>query len=687
MTLDLSTPVSQINRVGKTTSSRLKKLNIETVYDLIFYYPFRWEDLSNVVSIFDLVPGDPVTIKCTIDSLSSRRSANKRMNLTQATVSDETGSIQVIWFNQPYIAKTLSEGDVVYLSGKADVNRGSLQFSNPTFEKVSLNTTNTARIVPIYSLTSNLTQKQLRFLIKSVIALTDRVEDFLPQEIVEKYNLLDLSNALKQIHFPDSSEKLKQAADRLKFNELFLFQLQILLSKAALSDSKALSIKFHEAQTKKFVESLPFTLTADQKKSAWTIISDLEKDRPMNRLLEGDVGSGKTVVASLAMLNTALNGMQSVLMAPTEILASQHYKTVLELFKDSDKNTCLFTRTQKFINEEKVSKKKALEAIKSGHCKIIIGTHALIQDDIAFNNLALSIIDEQHRFGVNQRKTLKEKSGDASTVPHLLSMTATPIPRSLALALYGDLDLSILREMPKERKKIITKVVDASAREDTYKFIRKEVKAGHQIFVVCPLVDPSDKLGVKSVTEEYDRLSKEVFPDLKIAMIHGKLKSSDKENIMTDFLNKKSDLLVSTSVIEVGVNIPNATVMMIEGSERFGLAQLHQFRGRVGRSSFQSHCFLLSDNKSFRTKERLNALVDSQDGFELAEKDLKFRGPGAIYGEVQSGYPEFKIAKLTDSELILQAKKTAQEILELSADLSDYPELKQKANLARAHLE
>ncbi len=685
--MDLSTPVSVISRVGKTTAGRLKNLGIETVEDLIFYYPFRWEDFSEISNIENLQPGTIVTVKGKIQLLKNRRSPVKRKFLTEGLISDKTGSVKVIWFNQPFLAEILKPGDEVYLSGKVDFDRYTLQLINPVYEKVSrTEAIHTARLVPIYSLTENLTQKQIRFLISSVLPAIKLIQDWLPPNIIKDFNLINLNLALNQIHFPKNQKTLDLAIRRLKFDELFLFQLQIQLSKIELSASQAETINFAEKETKNFVDSLPFKLTNDQRKAAWQIISDLQKSNPMNRLLEGEVGSGKTVVAVLAMFNVALVKKQSVLMAPTEILAAQHYKTIANLLRSTELKVALLSRSQQLINNTVVTKKKILDLLKSDEIKIIIGTHALLQEGVEFNNLALAIIDEQHRFGVEQRKILREKSGDPRIMPHLLSMTATPIPRSLSLTLYGDLDLSLIKEMPKERKKIITQIIDPAKRQQTYDFVREQVKAGRQIFVVCPLIDPSDKLGVKAVTEEYEKLKKEIFPEFKIAMIHGKLKPAAKEKVMVDFLAKESDILVSTSVVEVGVDVPNASVMIIEGADRFGLASLHQFRGRVGRSEHQSYCFLFTDNPSQKTKFRLQALVSAKDGFELAELDLQLRGPGEIYGTVQSGLPVFKIAQLSDYELISQTKKAVEII---GPDLENYPVLKSKLSqiIKKVHLE
>ncbi|OGY41778.1 MAG: ATP-dependent DNA helicase RecG [Candidatus Buchananbacteria bacterium RBG_13_36_9] len=685
----LETPIENLTRVGKATSGRLRRLGLNTVNDLLYYFPFRYEDYSQVVVIKDLLPSQTVTIKGKIVLIENRRSHRKRMTITEALIEDDTGSIKVVWFNQPFLIKYLKSGDEIFIAGTTEINNLSLQFTSPAYEKITGgDSLNTAKIVPVYSLTSNLTQKQLRFLIKVALESVNMIKEWLPLEIIKKNNLANFNFALTQIHFPNDFKVLGQARLRLKFNELFLIALQNQFLRKFLMQNPAPAIKFQEEKIKEFVSTLPYLLTADQKKAAWQILLDLDKETPMNRLLEGDVGSGKTIVAALAILNVALNGYQAVLMAPTEILARQHYNSLLNFFKDFKIKIALLTHSEKIVNHaENLSKKEVLEQIKNGEINLIIGTHALIQDEVEYKKLGLIIVDEQHRFGVEQRKKLKQKN-KGQKLPHFLSMTATPIPRSLALILYGDLDLSIIKEMPKGRKKIITKLIPENSRWQAYQFIREEIKKGRQVFVICPLIDPSDKLGVKSVTEEFKKLDKEVFPDLKIGLLHGKLKAKEKEVIMRDFKANKIKILVSTSVIEVGIDIPNATIMMIEGADRFGLAQLHQFRGRVGRGEHQSYCFLFTDNFNDKTQERLQALVNSSDGFALAEYDLKFRGPGEVYGTRQSGLPDLKIASLNDLELINLTKKEAQEFLEKN-NLADFPLLQNKLEQAQinTHLE
>ena len=754
--LTLTTEITKITRVGKTTATQLKRLGIETVQDLLYYFPFRYDDFSKLTPINKLQPGVSANIVGQIELIQNKRSPRKRMYITEALVNDGTETIKIIWFNQPFIARNLRIGDKVSLAGKVDGGYGEYVMKSPIYEKIPHPTPplpalsdgvkirggnkregyHTQGLVPNYHLTANLTQKQVRFLIKQIIGLANKVEDWLPAEIKSNLKILDLSEAITKIHFPKIQNDIKQARKRLAFNELFLIQLQSQLIRRDTKFCVSTNVPFLEKETKKFVDSLPFKLTNAQRKAAWEILQDINKDKPMARLLEGDVGSGKTVVALIVMLNAALNKKQAVLMAPTEILAYQHFESVIKLLTGVNVNIGLLTRSAHRINTPKnakerqktlskdMSKKKMAEMVKNGKADIIIGTHALIQEDVEFKNLVLAVIDEQHRFGVEQRKMLVEKSEAAHPVrlPHLLSMTATPIPRSLAMALYGDLDISIINEMPIGRKKIATHIVPENKRDDAYKFIRKQIKQGRQAFVICPLIDFSDKLGVKSVKEEFKKLDEQVFPDLEIGFLHGRMparggsqpeadqhlagatisggKTPSKERIMQNFLDNKIKILVSTSVVEVGVDVQNATIMMIEGADRFGLAQLHQFRGRVGRSEHQSYCFLFSphlsaalpvtskilrpkgagfsDNQTEKSLKRLQALVNCNDGFALAKMDLKFRGPGQVYGTAQKGFPELKIATLFDYQLMKQARDEAIKLVDKDANLASWPELKKK---------
>ncbi len=741
--LNLNTDIINITRVGASTAKKLKKLGVATARDLLFYFPFRYDDFSRVTPIDKLEAGVSANVVGQIELLQNKRSPRRRMYITEALVSDGTGVnghsplLKVIWFNQPFIARVLKVGDQVSLAGKVEDDYGGMVMTAPVYEKMQIplypalkqagqaplvrgvgQAIHTQGLVPNYHLTANLTHKQVRFLIKQVINLAAQVKDWLPYEIKRNVRLINLAEAIRKIHFPKSDFDIKQARGRLAFDELFLIQLQSQLVKKNLSLSVAPAVKFYEAETKRFVASLPFKLTNAQRKAAWEILRDLAKDKPMARLLEGEVGSGKTLVAVIAMLNAALNGRQAVFMVPTEILARQHYDTVCGLLKNFDVKVGLVTRSQKKMNnvlcilyngEEIKKDEQSTHNTKYiiQNTNIIIGTHALIQEDVKFNNLVLAVIDEQHRFGVEQRKMLMAKASpqpvrlsahdEASPsqgeggklTPHLLSMTATPIPRSLALALYGDLDLSIINEMPKDRKKIITKVVPEEKRQVAYEFIREQIKQGRQVFVICPLIDLSDKLGVKSVEEEYKKLDKIVFPEIAMGKLHGRLKSQEKEKIMREFLDNKIKILVSTSVVEVGVDVPNAAVMMIEGADRFGLAQIHQFRGRVGRSIYQSYCFLFTDSDAEHTLKRLEAVVKYNNGFELAKMDLKFRGPGEVYGTEQKGFPELVMASLFDYDLMKQAREQAVKLVNLDSSLNKWPGLKEKLGEweKRVHLE
>ncbi|MFH1366950.1 MAG: ATP-dependent DNA helicase RecG [Patescibacteria group bacterium] len=678
--LTLNSDISEIPKVGPAMAKRIKSLGLESVSDLLFYFPYRWEDFSQIIKVNQVRPHEICTIRGKVQLITGRRSfRRRRMFITESLVADDTGSIKVIWFNQPYLSKILKTGDEIILSGKVTMDYLTPEFTSPSFEKVKKEQTHTGRIVPVYSLTAGISQRQMRFFLKTVLPLAKNITDFLPAEIIRSNRLMPLSLALKQIHFPDRHEILSKAAQRLKFDELFLIQAQVLQNKMYLDKAKAPKVKFLESVSQEFVKSLPFKLTNSQKKTAWQILRDLEKPSPMNRLLSGDVGSGKTIVAVMAILNTVRNGFQAAYMAPTEILARQHFEKIRMFLKPFRVKTALLTRSFRESGGRKISKSDLMKKIKNGGVELIIGTHALIQEEVNFKNLALVIIDEQHRFGVAQRKSLREKfSTEHKLISHLLSMTATPIPRSLALTVYGDLDLSIISEMPAGRKKILTKVVNPEKRIKAYDFLRKQINDGRQIFVICPLIEPSDKLGVRSVKQEYEKLKNEIFADLKISLIHGKLKSAEKEKVMNDFKNNKINILVSTSVIEVGIDIPNATVMMIEGTERFGLAQLHQFRGRVGRSSHQSYCFLFTESDSPKTIERLAALERSNDGFYLAEFDLKTRGPGDFTGIRQSGLPDFRMASLSDVNLIAQTRAAAKALIENDPELNNYPLLKQK---------
>jgi len=690
-------PVSELNRVGKTTATHLKRIGIKTIKDLLAHYPFRYEDYSQILTVEEFKTQKTGTIRVKINLIANRRFSRKKMILTEAIVSDKTGSLQVVWFNQGFLTKNITPNQEIYLSGKIDNANHGLQLINPSYEIcTNRKPIHTGGLIPIYPTTARLTQKQIRFLISQALKISSNMKDWLPLSIRNQYQLINLPIAIRQIHFPENKKGLEQAQQRLKFNELFLLQLKNQIIRKKRKKEKAPLIKFKLEETKKFVKSLPFKLTNEQRKTSWEIINDLKSGNKMNRLLEGDVGSGKTVVAIISCLNVVLNNYQVAYMVPTEILAKQQFQNISSLLQKFQIKIGLLTRTNALIYNPKLrksiktTKQNLFKKISNGNIKIIVGTHSIIEpkrkkstQKIKFENLGLTIVDEQHRFGVKQRYGLTKLQNENNLSAHFLSLTATPIPRSVALTLYGDLDLSIINKMPPGRKKIITKIVESSQKMNTYQFIQKEIKKGRQAFVICPLINPSvsliynydqaNKLGAKSVREEYQKLSQDIFPNLKIGFIHGKLKNEEKEKVMEAFTSQKIKILISTTIVEVGIDVPNATMMIIKGAEHFGLAQLYQLRGRIGRGSDQSYCFLFVENEGPKTKKRLEALLTAKNGFELAQKDLELRGPGEIFSTEQSGFlNSLKIAKLTDTKLIQKTKLAAQRVMK------DYPDLVKK---------
>lgn len=673
--MQAETPITRLPGVGPTVAGHLKRLNINTVRDLLFYFPFRYEDYSSVSLIRDLVPGELVTIAVKIEMIAAKRSARRRAILTEAVVTDASDRLRVVWFNQPYLAKTLAVGDSVYLSGKVVVDRFGISLSNPSYERIKPETVHTARLVPLYPLTAGLTQKQLRKLVNEVLSVADTLPEWIPNELLARVQLQNFAASVRAIHFPADQTELDQALKRLKFDELFLLQVRAEMVRQELVRLKAPKIPFVAAAIKDFVARLPYELTTDQRVAAWEIFQDLSKPQPMNRLLEGDVGSGKTVVAALALFLAIKNKFQGALMAPTEILAQQHFATISELLAPYHITVALLTHR---TVAKKADRTALHTGLRTGKIRLVIGTQALLSAGVEFQNLGLVIVDEQHRFGVAQRKTIKYKTGLKNQEPHFLSMTATPIPRSLALTLYGDLDISQLRAKPAGRLPIKTKIVAPHQREQAYAFVREQVKKGRQAFVICPLIEEKAEATAgtaatkerKSVLVEYEKLSTKIFPDLRVGWLHGKMPAADKDATMQAFAAGNIDILVSTSVVEVGVNIPNASVMMIEGAEAFGLAQLHQFRGRVGRSEWQSFCLVFSDSTTTATKDRLAFFEKNTDGFALAEFDLETRGPGEVYGQSQSGVMQLKLATLQDTMLIKQARELARDL-----NFKQYPTL------------
>jgi ATP-dependent DNA helicase RecG len=706
--MDLSTPIENLDYVGPVYQKRLKRLGIKTVRDLIFHFPHRYEDFSNLKKISQVKVGERACLQGKILKIENTKTWKKRMILTQAVLKDDSGEIKIVWFNQPYLVNVLKEGDFVSLAGKVISDEYGLYLSSPAYEKISENKTliHTGRIVPVYPETEGLSSRWLRFILRPILTkLRREIPEVLPEKLIEKYKILPIKKAIWQVHFPDSISLAKKAKERFAFEEIFIISLFFLREKLKIASKKAIPIPINLQLIKNFLKSLPFTLTKAQKKSTWEILKDLEKERPMNRLLEGDVGSGKTIVAVISALNTIKSGFQVALMAPTEILAQQHFQKIAKILEKEKVKIGLMTgKENKIFSQKKIEKltrEEILKKIKEGEIDFLIGTHALIQEKVKFKNLAFVIIDEQHRFGVEQRAKLIQNSEfeiQNLKIPHFLSMTATPIPRTLALTIYGDLDLSLIDEMPRGRKKVITKIIPPKDRQKAYNFIRQEVKKGRQVFVICPRIEPKNQktekqisswAEVKAVKEEYEKLSKIVFPDLKIGILHGKMKPQEKEKVMEDFKNRKIDILVSTSVVEVGIDIENATLMMIEGAERFGLAQLHQFRGRVGRGIHQSFCFLFTESPAKKTRERLKALISSQNGFELAEKDLEIRGPGDFIGQRQWGIPDLAMDSFKDIFLVEKTKRAAKEILEEDPQLKNYPLLRERLEKfrERIHLE
>lgn len=678
--------VAQINGVGEKIAAKMERLGIKSIRDLLYYFPRAWQDLTCQQSIRSLRIGEEAIIKAKIVNLNQIRTHRKWMSLVEAILEDNSGQIKAIWFNQPFLMNVLSPGQEWIFAGKVNFDfKNKIKTLTPSLYELE------SKILPIYSETEGLTSKFLRKIIEPRLKHTSEfLSDFLPENYREKLGLIPHNEALENIHFPENNELLEKAKKRLAFDELFLIALKMSSARAELEKESSLPMAVNEKMLKDFASSLPFKLTNAQRKVAWEIIQDLAKKTPMNRLLEGDVGSGKTVVAAMAALVAAKSGFKTVWLAPTEILANQHFKNVSRLLEKFKLKIGLVTASSHLLNQESGIKNHGMgkrihdSSYIIHNSDILIGTHALIQKDVVVPNLGLIIVDEQHRFGVKQRAHLRQGyGGEVHFIPHLLSMTATPIPRTLALALYGDLDLSVIDQMPEGRQKIVTRVVEPKNRVKAYEFIAGQIKSGRQVFVICPLIESKETLKInlfetdrKSAIEEYEKLSKKVFPQFRIGLLHGKMKAKEKDEIMEKFTAGQMDILVSTAVVEVGIDVPNATVMMIESAERFGLAQLHQFRGRVGRGQHQSYCFLFSESQSLKAIERLNAMSRSENGFELAEFDLKTRGPGELAGIRQSGIADLKMATLTDTILVGQARQTAEEIVKTGLD--QYPLLKEK---------
>ncbi len=865
----LQDSIEEIKGVGQKFLPKLKKLEIKIIKDLLWHFPFRYDDFSKISKIADVKINEPVVIQAIVKEIKIHRTWKRRMIIVDALIGDNTGNIGVVWFNQPFILNVLKKGTMANFAGKTVVSKNKIYLSNPVYEVIYTQTNtdytqtdtedgqyesalspyeseslkHTGRLVPVYPETRGLTSKAIRFLIKPVLDNLEKLPELLPKEVIKENKFLEINQAIRYIHFPENFQQAQDAKKRFAFEDLFLLQLNNIKQRLSLSREKSFSFKVDIDYLKELISHLPFELTKAQKKTLWEILQDFQKSYPMNRLLQGDVGSGKTIVAGLAALMISKSsrfvlGKQSAFMAPTEILAQQHYKTFLKFFPDFKGGIGLITSGEARIFygdglEAKAKKNELVKKIISGEIKIIIGTHALIQKSVDFLDLAFVVVDEQHRFGISQRAKLaaqtnidytrtyteennskdsellygdltykirgaifsvkkqlglghkesiyqkaleeefkklklsfeKEKSISITysgkkigiyrpdfivedkiileikalpfigrfeknqiwhylkgsnyelallvnfgrddidikrfiyndglyksvsspyksvNMPHFLSMSATPIPRTLSLTVFGDLDLSIIDELPKGRKEIITKIVAPANRNKAYQFLRDQIRKGRQVFVICPRIDPSEMNtnpfipDVRAVKEEYEKLSKKIFPDLNVAILHGKIKSKEKAETMKQFNNGAIDILVSTSVVEVGVDVPNASIMLIEGSERFGLAQLYQFRGRVGRGEYQSFCFLFTDSSSKATHQRLRSLIDAKNGFELAEKDLAIRGPGQILGADQTGVPDLAMKAIQNPELIKSARQSAELIIKKDSELKNHPFLKSR---------
>ena len=676
--MNLSSPIQYIPKVGPVMAGRLKKLNVLTVEDLLWHLPFRYDDLSLISEIASVQSQETVTAIGTVVTAKNQYTRNRKQIQT-VTVKDETGLLQAIWFNQPFIIKNVQVGDQLAVSGTVEKIGSKTQILSPVYETVvpGKKLLHTGKIIPVYPETEGISSKWLRGRIDYIIN-NFKIEEYLPSEILTKYNFPEILSAFKNIHQPESMQPIDNGRQRLAFDELLTLEI-IQQTKRREWQKQILSspLKIDKTKISEFISSLPFNLTKSQVLVTDEILSDLAKNKPMNRILEGDVGSGKTVVGAIAIYATYLNGLNSVIMAPTEILAEQHFQTLKKLLEPFGLKIGLLTSSHKIsrIHNPCLAGRQAESRIN-----VIIGTYALLEKKVNLDKVKLIIIDEQHRFGVKQRSILREK-GDT---PHVLTMTATPIPRTIALTLYGDLDLSVINEMPMGRKTIKTWVVPPVKRNLAYEWIRKQILENEsQAFIVCPFIEPSETFSsIKAATEEFIKLKKQIFPDLKLALLHGNIKSKEKIQILTDFKNNKYDILVATPVVEVGIDIPRATIMMIEAAERFGLAQLHQLRGRVGRNDKQAYCLLFTSMETKTDITRLKYMQTTLDGPKLAELDLKIRGPGNIFGEFQHGRNFLKVANFSDLEIINKAKNEAQKLISCDPKLDKFPILKERLKLS-----
>ncbi len=656
--------LEKVKGVGPRIKQDFAQAGINTVGDLIDFLPRAHEDYSHIASISNIKPGK-VTIKARCEQIATRP-VRRGLRITTATLADETGKLQAVWFNQPYRETQLKSGEEFYFSGIFEFNYNRYQLTNPSAEKVSDVPVQTDRILPVYRAVKGLKSLLVRKILAELRPMITMLPETLPNNIVKDEKLLSRSQAILSMHFPETMADIEKARERLAFEELFQLLLASQLNRQENSKLIGWQIPFEQPVVSNFVERLPFELTAAQRRAAWEILQDLEKITPMNRLLQGDVGSGKTVVAGLVACEVAHAGLQTAIMAPTEILAGQHAETLSKLLQPLGVSVGLLTGSVKGK-----ARKTLYEQIAGGNVDVVVGTHALIQETVKFHKLGFVVIDEQHRFGVQQRQQLLKKS---QHMPHMLAMTATPIPRSLMLTVYGELDLSILDESPKDRKPIVTKIWSPNSRAQLYEKVDAEISAGRQAYVICSLIEDNPDNEVKSVQAEYKKLQNSIFKHRRIGLLHGKMKSDEKDAVMQQFAAGELDILVSTTVVEVGVDVSNATVIVIEDADRFGLSQLHQLRGRVGRSAFQSYCYLINST-SAKPSQRLREVEKSNNGFYLAEVDLKLRGPGEIYGRAQHGALNLQIATLADTKLIARAQKQAKQFVSSGENLLQYKQL------------
>ena len=684
--IDAEQPVSSLRRMDAKTVKRLEQLEVRTVRDLLYMLPRRYDDRADVASIADLYPGGSFTVEGQLVDIRSANVGQRRLQLAEAVLRDDTGHIELQWFGQGYLARSLKAGDRMVVNGKVEIHRGRLSISSPEYDVITPRQPplNAGRVTPIYRLTQGMTARNLRSLTWQAVARSaGGITEPLPDDMLQRTGLATLSDALRDVHYPADLSAADRGRRRLAFDEILAFQLAILGRRRHRErDSVGAPIKYHAPTVDGFLSGLPFTPTAAQLRCLAEILEDMGRGAPpMSRLLQGEVGSGKTLVALAAILAVASAHRQSALMAPTEVLAEQHFHTVGKLLEGFDQplqqpnvlSAYLPNLPRPFTfglltgSTRAAPRRELLRMAAEGHLDLLIGTHALIQDGVELPNLSLAIADEQHRFGVEQRSALR---GAGEEQPHSLMMSATPIPRTLQLTLYGDLDISTIDELPPGRQEILTRVVPQDQRRAAYGFVRQQVAAGRQAFVICPLVEESDKLDVRAAIDEHKRLSEEVFPDLRVGLMHGRLSSRDKDRVMRRFRDAELDILVATAVVEVGIDVPNATVMLIDGADRFGLSQLHQFRGRVGRGEHRSYCLLMSESESERSQERLSALASNNDGFKLAEIDLQMRREGDIFGTTQSGdQTVLRIANIFDQDLLALARQEASTIVEQDPEL------------------